>query len=119
MYRIAVLILALMSCGMALSGDLPANGSERMMVEGTITGVKRAGGGIIIADRLYLLSPRTQVERYDGRTGSTTELVEGLRVGGNFVIDERQRFVLTTVRILPKAAPMDGQAGAPGGKAAR
>jgi hypothetical protein len=49
---------------------------------------------------------------------STADLADGLRVC-HFVIDERQRFVLTTVRILPKAAPMDGQAGAPGGKAAR
>ena len=117
MYRIAISILALMSCGVAVSGDLPANGSDRMMVEGAITGLNRSTGSIIIGDRLYLLSPRTQVQHYDGRMGSTAGLADGLHVGCNFAVNEQQRFVLTTVRILPKGAPLEGQAGAPSGKA--
>jgi len=112
MHSIAGLILALMSGGVALSGDRRANDSDRMMVEGAITGLNRSTDSIIIGNRLCLLSPRTQVQHYDGRTGSTADLADGLRVSCNFVVDEQQRCVLTKGRILPKGAPLEGQAGA-------
>jgi len=119
MHRIVALILALMPWSVALAGDLRGDDSAAMMVEGTISGVKRGGDAIVVADRLYYTGPRTHVERQDGRVGSTRDLAAGQLVGFNFRVDERQRLVLTTVRILRPDAGLEGQVGGQGGKLSR
>lgn len=119
MHRIIALILTLIPWGVALAGDLPGDESADMMVEGTISGVKRAGDAIVVSDRLYYLGPRTHVERQDGRIGSTKDLAAGQLVGFNFRVDERQRLVLTTVRILRPDAGSGGPVGGQGGKLGR